>query len=112
MGTAIAGFLGALIGAFASLSGLAIQQHYQTKRERLRIAADLGLSEYKHDLELAKEAGGGLVAPVSAYVIYHARLLEEMSKGCIKPEMITALTTERDQILAAFPNAPKEKNEP
>lgn len=108
MDTAIAGFLGALIGAGASLLGLVIQQHYQTKRERLKIAADLGLSEYKHDLELAKGAGGGHVAPVSTYVIYHARLLEEMSRGCIKPETITALTKERDQILAAFPNAPKD----
>lgn len=89
--------------------GLAIQQHYQTKRERLKIAADLGLSEYKLDLELAKSTtGGGHVAPISAYVIFHARLLEEMSKGCIKPETIAALTKERDQILAAFPNAPKD----
>lgn len=108
MDAAIAGFLGALIGAGASLVGLVIQQHYQTKRERLKIAADLGLSEYKHDLELAKSVGGRHISPISAYVIYHARLLEEMSKGCIKPETITALTNERDQILAAFPNAPKK----
>lgn len=109
MDTAIAGFLGALIGAGASLIGLAIQQHYQTKRERLRIAADLGMSEYKHDLELAKSSGGGHIAPISAYVIYHARLLEEMSKGCIKPETITALTEEKNKILAAFPGAPENR---
>jgi len=43
MGTAVAGFLGALIGACASLFGLVVQQHYQTKRERMKIAADHGL---------------------------------------------------------------------
>lgn len=107
MDTAIAGFLGALIGAGASLFGLAIQQHYQTKRERLKIAADLGLGEYKHDLELAKSAGAGCVAPISAYVIYHARLLEELSNGCLNQETIKVLTEERNNILAVFPGAPE-----
>ena len=109
MDAAIAGFLGALIGAGASLVGLVIQQHFQTKRELLKIAADLGLNEYKHDIEFAKGAGGGHIAPISAYVIYHARLLEEMSKGCINAETIRALTKERNEVLAAFPNAPKEQ---
>lgn len=107
MEAAIAGFLGALVGAGASLLGLVVQQHYQTKRERMKMAADLGLSEYQTDLTLAKEAGGGHVAPVSAYVIFNVRLLEEMSKGCITPETIKKLTEEKKELLAAFPNAPE-----
>jgi hypothetical protein len=83
-----------------------IQQHYQTKRERIKIAADLGLNEYQTDLTLAKEAGGGHIAPVSAYVIFYARLLEEMSNGCVTQETIEKLTEEKKKLLAAFPNAP------
>ncbi|MES9925988.1 MAG: hypothetical protein ABW152_18055 [Candidatus Thiodiazotropha endolucinida] len=104
MDTAIAGFLGAIIGAAASLIGLAIQQHYHTKRERLKIASDLGLSEYKYDLENIAARGGGLVAPISAYVIYHARILDEMAKGPISPETIKTLHEERDKVLEAFVN--------
>jgi hypothetical protein len=107
MDAAVAGLIGGLIGAGASLLGLVIQQHFQAKRERMKIAADLGLVEYQRDLELAKVAGGGNVAPLSAYVISHARLLEEMSKGPITPDTVKALTEERNKVLAAFPNAPE-----
>ena len=54
MDAAIAGLMGGLVGAGASLLGLVIQQHYQTKRERVKVGADLALSEYQRDLELAK----------------------------------------------------------
>ena len=108
MDAAIAGLIGGLVGAGASLLGLVIQQHYQTKRERVKVGADLALSEYQRDLELAKAAGGGHVAPLAAYVIYNVRLLKEMSNGPITPEMVKALVAERDKVLAAFPNAPAE----
>ena len=101
MSTAVAGFLGALIGAGASLLGLVIQQHYQTKRERLKIAADLGLSEYKSCLELVFKRGGTM-PPVSSFVIFHARLLEEMSKGEIDVEKMKKLSDKHEELLAAF----------
>jgi hypothetical protein len=101
MNTAVAGFLGALIGAGASLLGLVIQQHYQTKRERMKIAADLGLSEYQSGLELVFKRGGTL-PPVSAFILFHARLLEEMSKGKIDVEKMKKLGNEHDALMAAF----------
>ena len=107
MDAAIAGLVGGVVGAGASLLGLVIQQHYQTKRERVKVAAELGLAEYQRDLELAKAAGGGLVAPLAGYVISHARLLEELSKGHITPEQVKTLSEEKKKILAAFPGAPE-----
>jgi hypothetical protein len=71
MSSTIAAFIGAIIGAAASLFGLLIQQWFQNKR--VRNAADLAMNEYQHDLDLAKSAGGGHVAPISAYVMYHAK---------------------------------------
>ena len=104
MSTAFAGFLGALIGAGASLLGLLIQQQYQTKRERMKIAADLGLSEYQSALELGNRSGRSyIIPPISAYVIFHARLLEEMSKGKIDSEKIKQLNMELEELMAAFP---------
>lgn len=104
MSTAFAGFLGALLGAGASLLGLLIQQQYQTKRERMKIAADLGLSDYQIALELGKHSGRSFeLPPVSAYVVFHARLLEEMSKGKIDSEKIKKINREQKELMAAFP---------
>jgi hypothetical protein len=107
MSTALAGFLGALLGASASLLGLVIQQHYQTKRERIKIAADLGLSEYKSGLEIFLKRGGVTLPPVSLYVIYHARLLEEMAKGKINKERIETLNNEYEELFKKL-QKPKE----
>ena len=108
MDAAIAGLIGGLIGAAASLLGLVVQQYFQTKRERIRVATDLGLAEYKHDLDLAKAAGPSSVAPLAAYVIFNLRLLEELSKGRITPEQVEALSEEKKGLLAAFPGAPEQ----
>jgi hypothetical protein len=107
MDAAIAGLVGGLIGAAASLLGLLIQQNHQTKRERVKIASDLGLAEYQRDLELAKVAGNSIVAPLASYVISHSRLLELLAKGPITPEQIKALSDENKKILHAFPGAPQ-----
>jgi hypothetical protein len=107
MDAAITGFVGALVGAGASLFGLMIQQHYQTKRERVKVASELALVEYQRDLELAKADGGGMVAPLAGYIIFNVRLLEELSKGPITPEQVRALSEEKKKVLAAFPGAPQ-----
>jgi len=106
MAAAIAGLIGAIVGAGASLLGLWLQQHYQTKRDRFRVAADLGLAEYQRDMESAKVAGG-LVAPLAGYVIFNSRLLDELAKGSITPEQIKLLSEEKGNVLAAFPGAPQ-----
>ncbi len=109
MNTTSAAFLGAIIGAGASLLGLLIQQWFQTKRDRVRIAADLAMKEYQHDLELAKNTtGGGAVAPISTYVIHHAKILEALSKGKVNVQKIKKITKEMDEISSAFPGAPDE----
>lgn len=107
MDAALSALIGAAVGASATLVSLLIQQHFQTKRERLKIASDLGLAEYQHDLKLAENApDGGNVAPLATYVICNARLLDELAKGAITGDKVKALTKERDEILAAFPGAP------
>ena len=107
MDAAIAGLVGGVVGAGASLLGLWLQQHYQAKRERFKVAADLGLAEFQRDMEFAKAAGGGLVAPLAGYVIFNSRLLDELAKGPITPETIKLLSEEKKGVLAAFPGAPK-----
>lgn len=106
MDAAIAGLVGGIIGACASLAGLWIQQHYQTKRDRVKTAVDLGLQEYQRDMDYAKAAGSGMVAPLAGYVIFNSRLLDELAKGPITPETVAALSAEKAQVLAAFPGAP------
>lgn len=109
MSTSSAALLGAIIGSVISLLGLLIQQWFQNKRDRVRVASELAIKDYQNDLEIAKNTEGGRdVAPISAYVIYHAMILEALSKGTINSEEIKKITKKRDAILSAFPGAPEE----
>lgn len=104
MNNAVAGFLGAIIGAGASLIGLAIQQHYQTKRERVKLASDLALSDYQYSIEVFKHTGRGKISPVCAHVIYHSWVLDEMAKGKIDKEKMEKIIEEFKELMEVFPN--------
>lgn len=104
-------FLGAIIGAGSSIATMLIREHFQTKRDRVRIASELAIKEYDHDIEEAKGTPeGGLIPPLSAYLIYHANLLEELlKKEKINVDKIRELSKEKDRIANAFPGAPNSK---
>ena len=97
MDAAIAGLLGAVIGAAASGIGVYIQQKFQSSHERQRMAVDLAIQEYNRDLELAKATNRlAFVAPLASYVICNADLLDAISEGEITPDKIRELTAKRD----------------
>lgn len=111
MDAAIYGFIGTLIGATVSIEVMYLQQKQQNRRDRLKMAVDLAIQEYSHDLELAKtKVGGASVAPLASYAIYHANLLDALAVASITTEKIRELTSARNKILAAFPGAPDENN--
>lgn len=108
MDAALAALLGAAIGALASVGAMWVQQHHQTRRDRLKMAVDLAVEDHGTSFELAK-AKGAKIAPISAYVIYHARVLDHLAKGTVTAETIKQLSKEFGEILDAFPDGkPKE----
>lgn len=113
MDAAIAGLLGAAIGSAASVLGLLVQHHHQTKRDRAKLAADLGLAEYNHNVEFARGvSGGGYVAPMASYVIFNARLLDLIAAGPVTADKVRSLIEERDDVLAAFPTGHRSPETP
>jgi len=96
--------LGVIVGAAASLLGPYLQQRQQDRRDQLRMAVDIGLQDYKQDIELARSrpAGSHLIAPVELYVNHHARMFDAIAKGELTPDKVRELKAERDLIGAAF----------
>ncbi len=104
MDAAVAALIGAAIGAAGSIGGMWLQQRHQTRRERLKVAADLAISDHNSTLELAKAAGARAdVAPLSSYVIFHAQMLDCIADGDITAAKVTEIKTKLDDVLAVFP---------
>jgi len=103
MDAALAALLGAAIGAAGSVAGLWIQQRHQTRRERLKVAADLGLADYNAQLELArKRQEPSRLPPMSAYVMYHAEFLDALTKGEVTPTIIQRLQKRQEELMAHY----------
>lgn len=93
------GFVGALIGALASIITMLIQAKTQDRRERLRHAADLALEDYKLQLELANKSGKSVsIPPVVLFLHYHIELMELMEKGKVTPASLQKLAESNTEI--------------
>src|SRR5262245_38382405 len=99
-------FLGVIIGAASPIIIIFIQQFFQTRRDRIKIASKLAIWDYEKDLEIVKHNQSGhdaYIAPISVYLIFHTRLLEELANGKITEEKIKLLVEEKRKIGNAFP---------
>ena len=87
MDAAIAALLGALIGAAGSVGGMIIQQRSQSRRDLLKIAADVASEDWKNRYELLSKRGG-TIPPVSAFVRYHHKVLTALAKDSFSEDFI------------------------
>lgn len=102
MDAAVAALIGAAIGVLGSLGGTWIQQRHQTRRDRLKLAADLGLADYKQKLELARtQVGSSSVPPISVFVAYHAEVLDAIADGALDAERVSSIDSRQKEILHA-----------
>ncbi len=58
-----------------------IQSRSESRRERVRLAAQLAIEDHKVAFEMAKLMGRGEVPPLSMYLVYHAELLKLVASG-------------------------------
>jgi hypothetical protein len=104
MDAATAAILGAAVGAIGSIGGVWLQQRHQTRRDLMKVSADLGLADYKHSIELGQSQGGMFsLPPLSVYVMYHAEFLKAIAKGEIDTSTIKKLSEKQAELLKAFP---------
>jgi len=102
MDAAIAALLGAALGALGSIGGVWLQQRHQSSRDRLKLAADLGLADYNQMLERAKTKGGPM-PPISLFVAYHIDALDALAKGEFDEERIAEIEERQTKLLRAMP---------
>ena len=113
MDAAVAALLGAAVGAAGSFGAMWIQQRHQTRRERLKLATDLGMRDYDSAMEHAKSRpGGASVPPLSSYVIYHADMLNELAEGEVTAATIERINKKTAELLESFPNPHKDNAKP
>lgn len=91
-----------MIGAIASIGAILIQQKFQHKREILKIAAEVAREDWTNRSRALDAWGGGEMPPVSVFIHYHFRVLEELSKGDFSENTIRRLSDEQDEILRAY----------
>jgi hypothetical protein len=88
---------GALIGSLAPITVGLLNSHAEARRERLRLAVQLALEDYKHlradAVEAARRTGKlAGVSPIAAVFAYHADVLNTFNKkGELTPEDLVQL---------------------
>jgi hypothetical protein len=58
-----------------------IQQRHQTKRDLLKIAAELAQKDWTQRYEIQVKQGRVSMPPVSVFVHYHSKVLEAMARS-------------------------------
>lgn len=101
--------VGAVIGVIGTTLSMWLQQRQQTRRERLKLAADLGLADFNHTIErLKKQAGGGPLPPLSLFVAYHAEVLTALADDNFSPPEVEAIEKRQAALYAAMPRRYRE----
>lgn len=99
----ITGFIGALIGAAASIFTMHLQTNAQSKRERMKLVSDLALEDFKLYLEMGKRLGKPFtIAPIAAYIHYHSKLLEALESGDLDEDRIVKLTEANKKVIESI----------
>lgn len=106
----ISGFVGAIIGAAASIITVWIQARIQSRKDLLVAAATVALEDFKSAVNLVNEGHSkGIdvtVAPSAAYVIHHARLMESLLRGRLNSAELVRLLRENQEVLRLMKENP------
>jgi hypothetical protein len=98
----ISGFIGALIGAAASVVTIIVQSHYQNKREFRRMAFEAAIEDHRIACDIAKaNQQPAQVAPLTAFLHFHYRYLGLLEKGDLNADTLQNLKNERNQLFGA-----------
>lgn len=89
MDAAVAGLLGALVGAAGSVGAIWVQSHFLAKRERAKAAMEFATQNRAQDIQL-ELANNGIpnVAPAAAYVHHHRVMLDLLEGKSLAPEKL------------------------
>lgn len=101
MDAAVAALLGAALGSIVPAVTSLIQAASQARRERMKVAADLGLADWKARVDYTRSSGGAGVPPLSVFVSYHSDVLDAMHAGPIDAAALTRLAGKWEDVMKA-----------
>ena len=104
----IAGFVGALIGALASIVAITIQSRAHERRDKMRLMTELALEDYKIHHEAVKSAGGAM-PPLVVYLHYHQELMDLIEKKEVTPAALQKLRQVNDEIIRIIEKRSSER---
>ena len=106
----IAGFIGALIGALGSAFTIYIQQKFQAKRDKVKLASEMAMFNlgfmYKHAADNNRTAK---IYPVSVFQYYHHAILTALESGSISADDIKEINLKRNELMNEIENLQKGK---
>jgi hypothetical protein len=83
----LAGLIGAVIGATASIVTVIVQAKIQDRREQKKMVFDVAINDYKMSFEMAKTMPGKKeFPPLSLFIDYHLRLNDLIINDELTPE--------------------------
>jgi hypothetical protein len=103
MDAAVAGLIGAGIGASSSLITVWIQARYQAKRERAKFVLEFAERDRYDSREQAIKRGSqGALPPVALYAHYHREMFELLENGKLNPSTMRQLTERNRKLWKAL----------
>ncbi len=108
----LSGFIGALIGAFASIVTIIVQSRAQSRRERIRMAAQIAIEDLKMSIETASKSGKrASIQPPTVYLHYHMKLMELLENNRLDAVTLRLLTEENRAIIDSLESLNREREE-
>ena len=94
----ISGFVGAIVGAAASVSTIFISSYFQNKRHQSKLAYDAALEDHRVACDLAKNGGPTQISPLTSYIHYHVKYLKLVNDNKLTEASLEELRRERDSL--------------
>jgi len=102
----LAALFGAGIGSLTSLLTMMVRTRAERRRERLRLAVEAGLADFRQQIEIAQRTQGThQVSPLSSYIYYHAGLLDLLDSGVMNRKSVMELDRQQSEFLKAVQDA-------
>ena len=99
----VAGLLGTLVGTFGSVAGVWIQNHFQARRERVRMVMEFAVQDRKNLIDEARASGkGGPVAPVALFAHYHGELFRLIERGNFSVRELDKISEDNSKLWASI----------
>lgn len=95
----ISGFVGALIGAFASVATVWIQSREQGKQARLALIKEIAIEDYRFSMALAEKNGATEIPPLTVYLQYHLELAKCLESGSIQPSDLEKISSNTSAVM-------------